>query len=90
MPNIYYPKISDLITLDKIPESLGFVQNISQLLFNKIYYKDYQVSSSPLGDNAFHSLSIVSRERIGFNLPFDPKIVLNRDWQYFIPGNCAV
>lgn len=83
MPNIlpYYPKISDLIILNQIPESLGFVQSISQLLFDKIYYKDYQVSLSPLGDSAFHSLSIVSKERIGFNLPFNLKFVLNRDQQ---------
>ena len=49
MPNAlpYYPKLSYLITLDKIPESLSFMQNISQQLFDKIYYKDYQVSISP-------------------------------------------
>lgn len=83
MPNTlqYYPKLSDLITLDKIPESLSFVQNISQQLFGKIYYKDYQVSISSLGESAFHSLSIVAKDRIGFDLPFGLKFVLNRDYQ---------
>ncbi len=50
--NPFYPKLSDLITIDQIPESLGFVQTILQLVFNKIYYKGYQSSISPLGNSA--------------------------------------
>lgn len=82
MPNLpYYPKLSDLITLDQIPESLEFIQTISQLVFNKIYYKDYQASISPYGDSAFYSLSIVSKSRIEFELVYGLKFILNRDFQ---------
>lgn len=77
----YYPKLSSLITLDSIPSELGFVKNLSQALFNKVYYKDYQTSSSSLGDSAFHSLNIVSKEKIAFDLVYGLKFILNRDFQ---------
>ncbi|MFC3754814.1 hypothetical protein ACFONJ_02335 [Chryseobacterium tructae] len=80
-PKIYYPRLSDLITLDQIPEPLGFIKTLSQDVFSKIYYKNYQVSTSELGSSAFHSLSIVTKEQVGFNLPFGLKFVLNRDAQ---------
>jgi len=32
-PYHYYPKLSDLITLDNIPSSLDFVKTISQSIF---------------------------------------------------------
>lgn len=80
-PYHYYPKLSDLITLDNIPSSLDFVKTISQSIFSKIYYKDYQASISPLGDSAFYSLSIVSKTRINFELVYGLKLILNRDWQ---------
>lgn len=56
MPNTsqpYYPKLSNLITLDQLPSSLDFVKNMAQAMFNKIFYKNYQASISPLGESAF-------------------------------------
>jgi hypothetical protein len=82
MPNTslpYYPKLSDLISLDNIPSSLDFIRNISQNIFGRIFYKNYQVSVSPLGETAFYSLSIVAKDRIDFELFFGMKFVLNRD-----------
>ena len=38
----YYPALKNLITLDSIPDSLDFVKNISDNLFKKIFYKDFQ------------------------------------------------
>ncbi|MFP3833437.1 hypothetical protein [Chryseobacterium sp. SIMBA_028] len=85
MPNTqllpYYPKLSNLITLDNIPSSLGFVKNISQQVFSRVYYKDFQASVSSSGDSAFYSLSIVAKERINFDLVYGLKFVLNRDAQ---------
>ncbi|MBT2622509.1 hypothetical protein [Chryseobacterium sp. ISL-6] len=77
----YYPQLSSLITLDSIPSELGFVKNLSQNIFKSVYYKDYQTSSSLLGDSAFHSLNIVSKERIQFDLIYGLKFILNRDFQ---------
>ena len=80
-PNHYYPRLSNLITLDSLPSSLDFVKNLAQSIFSKIYYKNYQGSISPLGDSAFYSLSIVSKTRLEFNLVYGLKFVLNRDHQ---------
>ena len=85
MPNLlqkpYYPKLSDLITLDNIPSSLDFVKNISQSIFSKLYYKNYQASIGSLGESAFYSLSIVPKDQIGFDLVYGLKFVLNRDYE---------
>lgn len=85
MPNTqllpYYPKLSDLITLNNIPSSLGFVKNISQQVFSRVYYKDFQASVSSSGDSAFYSLSVVAKEKINFDLVYGLKFVLNRDAQ---------
>ncbi|KMQ69204.1 hypothetical protein ACM39_03620 [Chryseobacterium sp. FH2] len=80
-PYNYYPRLSNLITLDSLPSSLDFVKNIAQSIFSKIYYKNYQGSISPLGNSAFYSLSIVSKTRLEFNLVYGLKFVLNRDHQ---------
>lgn len=75
----YYPKLSGLITLDNIPSSLDFVKNISNSIFGRIFYKNYQESVSPSGDSAFYSLAIVSKTRLDFDLIYGIKFVLNRD-----------
>ena len=79
--NPYYPKLSELITLDNIPSSLDFVRNLAQSIFSKLYYKNYQASVSSLGESAFYSLSIVPKDKIGFDLVYGLKFVLNRDYE---------
>ena len=85
MPNTqllpYYPKLSNLMTLDSIPSSLDFVKNISQQAFDRVYYNNLQSSVSPLGDSAFYSLDIVTKNRIDFDLIYGMKFVLNKDQQ---------
>lgn len=83
MPNIvptarYYPKLSEVITVDDLPEFLSFVENGINAIFDKIHYKNLQYSKSVNGDAAFYSLEIVSRE-MSIPLPFDMKLVLNPD-----------
>jgi hypothetical protein len=60
----YYPKLSEIITVDDLPEFLSFVQGGLNAIFNKIHYKNLQFSKSFRGDAAFYSLDIVSREAI--------------------------
>lgn len=78
-PLHYYPRLSNLITLDSLPSSLDFVKTLAQSIFSRIYYKNYQGSISPLGESAFYSLSIVSKTRLEFDLIYGLKFVLNRD-----------
>ncbi len=83
MPNIvptarYYPKLSEVITADDLPEFLSFVQNGLNSIFDKIHYKNLQYSKSVNGDAAFYSLEIVSK-KLGIPLPFGMALVLNPD-----------
>ena len=61
----YYPRLSEIITVDDLPEFLSFVQDGLNAIFNKIHYKNLQYSKSYRGDGAFYSLDIVSKEKIG-------------------------
>ncbi|WP_036692835.1 hypothetical protein, partial [Pedobacter glucosidilyticus] len=76
----YYPKLSEVITLDDLPEFLSFAREGLAGIFDKIHYKNLQYSKSYRGDAAFYSLDIVSRE-IGLNLPFGLRLILNPDEQ---------
>lgn len=74
----YYPKLSEVITVDDLPEFLSFVQDGLNAIFDKIHYKNLQYSKSKNGDSAFYSLEIVSI-RLAIPLPFDMALLLNPD-----------
>lgn len=65
----YYPALSDIMKADDLPDFLSFIKEGLQNIFDKIYYKDYQVSKSVSGSSAFYNLDIVSREKIALELP---------------------
>ncbi|MCB9227309.1 MAG: hypothetical protein H6578_09115 [Chitinophagales bacterium] len=46
----FYPALSSVISLDKIPDELEFIKDGLDKLFDKIYFKDLQYSKSPRGD----------------------------------------
>ena len=83
MPNIvptarYYPKLSEVVTIEDLPEFLSFVQDGLNAIFEKIHYKNLQYSKSKNGDAAFYSLEIVGR-KLAIPLPYDMALVLNPD-----------
>ena len=41
--NKFYPAISEIVSTDSIPSSLGNVKDGRQNIFNKIFYKDLSV-----------------------------------------------
>ncbi|UMY66134.1 MULTISPECIES: hypothetical protein [unclassified Flavobacterium] len=76
----YYPSLQNLITLDDLPDALDFIKTVISDVFSKIHYKDYQSAVSADGASAFHSLRIVTRDRISANLIYGLKFILNRDF----------
>ncbi len=71
-----YPKLSNLITLDSIPDELEFLHNGLTSFFDKIYYKRYQVSNGYDG-TTYYYIEIVSLKEIavdfgGFKLKLNP------------------
>ncbi|SDE67212.1 hypothetical protein SAMN05216464_108162 [Mucilaginibacter pineti] len=81
----YYPRLSELITVDDLPEFLHFAETGLDSLLDKIHYKNLQFSKSYRGDGAFYSLDIVARN-IGIDLPFGLRFVLNPD----VEGDSAI
>ena len=75
----YYPRLSEIVTVDDLPEFLSFVQDGLNQIFDKIHYKNLQYSKSANGDSAFYSLDIVTKDVIGLTLPGNLKLVLNPD-----------
>ncbi|MBP4136952.1 hypothetical protein [Flavobacterium geliluteum] len=75
----YYPRLSEVITVDELPEFLSFVQNGLNAIFDKIHYKNLQYSKGYRGDSAFYSLDIVTSKKLALPLPFGLGLVLNPD-----------
>ncbi|OYQ43750.1 hypothetical protein CHU92_03020 [Flavobacterium cyanobacteriorum] len=65
----YYPRLSEIVTVDNLPEFLSFVQDGLNEIFEKIHYKNLQYSKSYRGDAAFYSLDIISAKKIALPLP---------------------
>ncbi|WDF64519.1 hypothetical protein [Flavobacterium sp. KACC 22763] len=75
----YYPRLSEIITVDDLPEFLSFVEDGLNSIFDKIHYKNLQYSKGYRGDSAFYSLDIVSSTKLALPLPFGLGLVLNPD-----------
>jgi len=75
----YYPRLSEVITVDDLPEFLSFVENGLNAIFDKIHYKNLQYSKGYRGDSAFYSLDIVTSTKLALPLPFGLGLVLNPD-----------
>jgi hypothetical protein len=75
----YYPRLSEVVTVDDLPEFLSFVENGLNAIFDKIHYKNLQYSKGYRGDSAFYSLDIVTSKKLALPLPFGLGLVLNPD-----------
>jgi len=69
MASKFYPRLSSIITLDALPEELGFIKTGLANLFQKIYFRDLQVVKSPTGESAFYSLTLVSYKDLSVEIP---------------------
>ena len=67
--NKFYPRLSSIIKVDNLPDSLSFFQDGLNSIFDKLFFRDFQSARSANGDNAFYSLIIVSHKRIGIDIP---------------------
>lgn len=83
MPNTiakrYYPRLSEVVTLEDIPPFLTFVESGLEQLFDRIHFKNLQYSKSRNGDAAFYSLDLVTKDRLDLPLPGGMMLVLNPD-----------
>ena len=69
MPNTnFYPSLSNIISLDKIP-ALGTFQDGFNNIIEGLFYKNFQSDKSKNGDSAFYLVTIVSFNRIALEIP---------------------
>lgn len=78
----FYQPVTDLVSLDSIPDELGFVKDGVTSLLDKLLYKDLQYSRTRAGDSSFYNLSLISKKRIaveipgtGINLILNPELI---------------
>jgi hypothetical protein len=69
MANTFYPPVTSLITLDGLPEELGFIKDGLDALLGNLRYRDLQFTKSASGDTAFYSLIIVSKKKLEVEVP---------------------
>lgn len=60
----YYSRLSEVVTVNDLPEYLSFIKNGLVTVFDKIHYKNLQYSKNSNGDGAFYSLDIVTAKNI--------------------------
>ena len=48
----YYPTLSTVVSIDDLPDILGFIKDGVESLLDTIHFKDLQSSKSPRGDAA--------------------------------------
>jgi len=64
----YYPALSDIVSIDQLPDGLGFIKDGIRNVFDNIFYKNLIESHSVKGNSAFYSLDIICTKKLSFEL----------------------
>ncbi|NVK64987.1 MAG: hypothetical protein HWE22_10390 [Flavobacteriales bacterium] len=78
--NKSYPRLSDVVTLESLPEQLGFIKDGLENLLDGVFVKEFQVEKSPSGDTRSFYVVIVAFKELGIGIPgTDFKLLFNPD-----------
>lgn len=85
MPNTIYPPISQLIPKSALSIDLTAISDFVNTIFDNLSYRDLLVERSESGDAVFYKLTIITENRIGYEIPGTGgiSIVLNPG---YVPG----
>lgn len=64
----YLPPLSVLLSVDNLPANLGFVEDGLNSVFSKLYFKNFHVDSSIHNEEAYYTITIVSKTRLAFSI----------------------
>ncbi|WP_420574453.1 hypothetical protein [Kordia sp.] len=64
----YLPPLSVLLSVDNLPEGLGFVEDGINSVFSSLYFKNLHVDRSFNNEEAYYTITIVSKTRLGLDL----------------------
>jgi len=65
----FYPKLIDILPIDKLPAELGNFQQDIQVLLNDLYYSNLHREQSAYGDAGFYRLDVVSYDEVSLEVP---------------------
>jgi hypothetical protein len=84
----FYPALSTLIPVDRIPQEIGFLRSGLENLFNHLYFSDLQTSTTNSGDAGFYSLKVRTYRRLAIEIPGTNglALVLNPDFDVNSPN----
>jgi len=63
----FYPALSEIMSIDHIPDSIGFVKDGLISFFDKLYFRDLQFVTS--ADGGFYCLTIIGIGNLGLEIP---------------------
>ncbi|NRR93133.1 hypothetical protein HSX10_16270 [Winogradskyella undariae] len=72
----YLPPLSVLISLDKLPSNLGFIESGLDTVFSQLYFRDFYSKKSYYSEEAHYNIKIVSKTRLALNLGGDDGFAL--------------
>jgi hypothetical protein len=73
----YYPRLTDILSLDKLPDQLSFIEDGLENLLKNIYVKDYQIIKSPSGDTTSYHVVLKVYKRLSLEIPEVFTLLLN-------------
>lgn len=69
MSQVYYPRLSSLITEDDFPDSLSFLYSSFSTFLGKFYFRNLQVQHGSNGVAKSIYLELISKEELSFEVP---------------------
>ncbi len=79
MPTQFHPSLGQLLPLDRIPNEGESLRDVLATLLDSVFVKNLICSQKPDGSSGFYSMTIVSYNGLGINIPIaqDLRLVLN-------------
>ena len=90
MPQPYYPPLTDLIPVEKIPSELGFVGNLLTGLLDNLHYRNLFYQKSASGHTGHYSFDIVFYKSVGIEMPGTNGLALLLNPTNDTSGNTAI
>jgi len=85
--NKYYPPLSSIVHIDKLPEQFSFIKGSLSSILNKILVKSYRTSRNELGDKTVTNLTLRTYNELSFDLPgCGLSLILNPPEHEIAPG----
>lgn len=73
--------LSNIISIDNLPEQLSFISDGLNTVFDNLYYSDLEVFEDLRGQNISYALNLVANHKLALSLPgVGLSLVLNPDY----------